>query len=50
MLKVDHIREIRSLQEKFKNSEEDYLKKIDSLRTKNQELIRKVAQISKGKL
>jgi len=50
MLKVEHIREVRTLQAKFKTSEEDYLKSIDGLRKKNQELLRKVAQLSKGKL
>lgn len=50
MLKVEHIREVRALQAKFKTQEEDYLKSIEGLRKKNQELLRKVAQISKGKL
>jgi uncharacterized protein involved in exopolysaccharide biosynthesis len=50
MLKVNHLREIRTLQEKFKNTEEDYLNKVNNLRSKNAELLRKVAQISKGKL
>lgn len=49
-LTAEHLRQIRSLQEKLVSTENDYLKIVDQFRTKNQELLRKIAQLSKGKV
>ncbi len=49
-LTAEHLRQIRALQEKLVTTENDYLKIVDQFRTKNQELLRKIAQLSKGKV
>ena len=49
MLKVGHLTEIRALQAKVKSNEEDYFRNMENYRNRNQELLKKIAQISKGK-
>uniref|UniRef100_F6RKI1 Uncharacterized protein n=1 Tax=Ciona intestinalis TaxID=7719 RepID=F6RKI1_CIOIN len=49
MLKVEHLRLERSLQTKLKTQEEEFFRKMEAMGIKNQELIKKVAQLSKKK-
>jgi len=49
MLKVNHLQEERSLQAKLKSQEEEFLKSREAALAKNHELLKKIAQLSKGK-
>jgi len=49
LIKVEHLNEIKEIRTKFTTQEDEYIKTVETYRNKNQELLKKIAQISKGK-